>query len=221
MQALNGTRTVTKMCYGNEPMRLCGRDKRRLFRLLDVLISNANPGLGWRLASAAGPELKFPCMRGALIAPVLLSRSHRDVIFPDLAKDTGEGPMRYTKFAGKSAIGVHWFMIAIALLLAPAGALAQAGSAGGNVGKQDKSVSGGQDVSAKPPATRNATPKPSRTAPARREAGPPAASGSWKGVSTGHCIPSWRRFTRFLASPIKPKPWDYRRARSGLSLRFR
>ena len=99
--------------------------------------------------------------------------------------------MRYTKFAGKSAIGVHWFMIAIALLLAPAGALAQAGSAGGNVGKQDKSVSGGQDVSAKPAATRNATPKPSRTGPARREAGPPAASGSWKGVSTGHCIPNW------------------------------
>ena len=99
--------------------------------------------------------------------------------------------MRYAAFAGKSATRPHWLPIVIALLLAPNAALAQAGSTGGNIGKQDKSVSGGQDESPKPRATTKASPRPSRTAPARREAGPPAASGSWKGVSTGHCIPDW------------------------------
>ena len=102
-----------------------------------------------------------------------------------------QNPMRCGELRSRPAVRPHWFLIAIALLLAPNGALAQAGSTGGNVGKQDKSVSGGQDESAKPHATRKASPKPSRTAPARREAGPPAASGSWKGVSTGHCIPDW------------------------------
>jgi hypothetical protein len=99
--------------------------------------------------------------------------------------------MRGARLAGKAAIKPLWFLIAIALLLEPNTALAQAGSTGGNIGKQDKSVSGGQDESAKPRAAKKASPKPSRSAPARAETGPLAASGSWKGVSTGSCIPDW------------------------------
>jgi hypothetical protein len=91
-----------------------------------------------------------------------------------------------------------WLLIAGALLLAPlvalGGALAQGGSTGGNIGQQNKSVSGGQEPSAAPPPARRASPKPSRSAPARAQAAPAAAgswSGAWKGVSTGGCIPTW------------------------------
>jgi hypothetical protein len=93
------------------------------------------------------------------------------------------------RLAGKSAIKPICFLIAIALVLAPRGALAQAGTTGGNIGKPEKSISGGQDESAKPRAAKKTSPKPSRSAPAAT--GPAAASGAWKGVSTGSCIPDW------------------------------
>jgi hypothetical protein len=99
--------------------------------------------------------------------------------------------MRYAEFASKSAIGPHWFFIVIALLLAPDTALAQAGSTGGNIGKPEKSISGGQDERARPRAAKKSPPKQSRSAPARAQPGPSAASGAWKGVSTGSCIPDW------------------------------
>ena len=97
------------------------------------------------------------------------------------------------RLADKSAIKPLCCLIAIALLLAPHGALAQAGTTGGNIGKPEKSMSGGQDESAKPHAAKKTSPKPSRSAPApaRAAAGPSAASGAWKGVSTGSCIPDW------------------------------
>jgi hypothetical protein len=97
------------------------------------------------------------------------------------------------RLAGKSAIQPLCFLIAIALLLAPQRALAQAGTTGGNIGKPEKSISGGQDESAKPHAAKKTPPKQSRSAsaPARAAAGPAAASGAWKGVSTGSCIPDW------------------------------
>ena len=100
-------------------------------------------------------------------------------------------PMRGARLAGKSAFKAFCFLIVIALLLNPSTALAQAGSTGGNIGKQDKSVSGGQDESARPRVAKKPPAKPSRSAPARGESGPSAASGSWKGVSTGSCIPDW------------------------------
>ena len=53
--------------------------------------------------------------------------------------------MRCAKLASRSAIKPLWFLIAIAVLFEPDAALTQAGSTGGNVGKQDKSVSGGKD----------------------------------------------------------------------------
>jgi len=99
--------------------------------------------------------------------------------------------MRGARLAGKSAIKPLCFLIAIAFLLEPSTALAQAGSTGGNIGKQDKSVSGGQDESARPRAAKKVPPKQSRSAPARAQPGPSAASGAWKGVSTGSCIPDW------------------------------
>ncbi|MGB6348709.1 MAG: hypothetical protein WBG10_01655 [Pseudolabrys sp.] len=99
--------------------------------------------------------------------------------------------MRCAKLASKSAIKPLWFLIAIAVLFEPDAALTQAGSTGGNVGKQDKSVSGAQDEGAKPPRAQKTSPKPSRSAPARAETGASAASGEWKGVSTGRCIVDW------------------------------
>jgi hypothetical protein len=83
------------------------------------------------------------------------------------------------------------FLIAIAVLFEPDAALAQAGSTGGNVGKQDKSVSGAQDESTRPARVKKASPKASRSAPAREQAGAPAISGEWKGVSSGSCIIDW------------------------------
>src|ERR1700681_4182565 len=100
-------------------------------------------------------------------------------------------PMRGARLADKYAIQPLCFLIAIALLLAPHGALAQAGSTGGNIGKPEKSISGGQDESAKPHTAKKASPKPNKSAPARTATGPSAASGAWKGVSTGSCIPDW------------------------------
>jgi hypothetical protein len=97
--------------------------------------------------------------------------------------------MRCAELRISPTVRLHWFLIAIALLLAPDAALAQAGSAGGNIGKQDKSVSGGQDTNAPPRAPKKASPKPGRGA-ARVESSP-GASGSWKGVSTGKCILDW------------------------------
>jgi hypothetical protein len=99
--------------------------------------------------------------------------------------------MRCAKLASRSAIKPLWFLIAIAVLFEPGAALTQAGSTGGNVGKQDKSVSGAQDESAKRPRAQKTSPKPSRSAPARAETGASAASGEWKGVSTGRCIVDW------------------------------
>jgi hypothetical protein len=95
----------------------------------------------------------------------------------------------------ESAIKLTWLLIATVLLLVPSAALAQGGSTGGNIGQQNKSVSGGQAPSAAPPPARRASPKPSRREPARVQAAPAAAAGSWsgawKGVSTGGCIPTW------------------------------
>ena len=99
--------------------------------------------------------------------------------------------MRFAKLASKSVIRPLQFLIAIAILFEPDTALTQAGSTGGNVGVPDKSVSGAQDESAKPLRAQKASPKPSRSAPVRTETGAPAASGAWKGVSTGGCIPDW------------------------------
>lgn len=99
--------------------------------------------------------------------------------------------MRCTKLASNSAIKPLLFLIAFSVLFEPGTALAQAGSTGGNVGKQDKSASGGQDESAKPRRARKASPKQGRSAPAREQAGAPAASGEWKGVSSGACIINW------------------------------
>jgi hypothetical protein len=53
--------------------------------------------------------------------------------------------MRCAKLASRSAIKPLWFLIAIAVLSEPDAALTQAGSTGGNVGKQDKSASGSKD----------------------------------------------------------------------------
>jgi hypothetical protein len=86
----------------------------------------------------------------------------------------------------------HLLLILMTLLLEPSGAFAQAGSTGGNVGKQDKSVSGGQDESAQPHSTKKASPKPSRSATVRAQTGSLGAySGTWGGVSTGSCILTW------------------------------
>ena len=99
--------------------------------------------------------------------------------------------IRCTKIASKFAIKPLLFLIAIAVLFEPDAAMSQAGSTGGNIGKQDKSVSGGQDESAKPPQRQKASPRPGRSAPVREQAGGPAASGEWKGVSSGSCIIDW------------------------------
>jgi hypothetical protein len=99
--------------------------------------------------------------------------------------------MRCVKLASQSAIKPLWLLIAVAVLFQPHAALAQAGSTGGNVGKQDKSVSGGQDESTKPSRAKKASPKPGRSASAREQAGAPEATGEWKGVSSGSCIIDW------------------------------
>jgi hypothetical protein len=84
------------------------------------------------------------------------------------------------------------FLIVAALLLTSNGAWAQAGSAGGSIGQQNKSASGGQEESAKPRASRNVASHASRKSQSRAETGSAAAAdGSWAGVSTGACIPNW------------------------------
>jgi hypothetical protein len=67
---------------------------------------------------------------------------------------------------------------------------AQAGSTGGTIGKQDKSVSGEEDMRQKRGSVRRA--------PSHRVSPMPSARGSvglyngtWNGVSTGHCIAAW------------------------------
>jgi hypothetical protein len=61
--------------------------------------------------------------------------------------------------------------------------LAQAGSIGGTVGKTGKSASGGSETAKLEPVE-----KPR----AIRPPGPPISmDGTWAGVSSGHCIPTW------------------------------
>jgi hypothetical protein len=85
--------------------------------------------------------------------------------------------------------------VAIALIAAAmsvpsiGAAFAQAGSTGGTIGKQEKSISGGEDVDRpravrKPPATR------ASQLPRRREQAATLGSfdGSWAGMSVGTCI---------------------------------
>jgi hypothetical protein len=73
---------------------------------------------------------------------------------------------------------------------------AQAGSTGGTIGKQDKSVSGEEDIRQKPGPVRRANPNHSN--PSHRVSPMPSGRGSvtlyngtWNGVSTGHCIAAW------------------------------
>lgn len=74
-------------------------------------------------------------------------------------------------------------MIAAAISIPSIGdAFAQAGSAGGRIGKTDKSISGGEET--RRPAKRASQP------PRRREPATTSASfdGSWAGMSVGPCI---------------------------------
>jgi len=96
-------------------------------------------------------------------------------------------PMRGANSASKSAVKLHWSLIVIALLLAPSGVLAQAGSTGGTVGVQEKSSSGGQD--------RDVRPRPSKRAsrsPATEGHAAAGVDGTWPVSATGRCIPPWQ-----------------------------
>jgi hypothetical protein len=84
----------------------------------------------------------------------------------------------------------HWPVLLLAFALAPTAASAQAGTAGGTVGVQDKSVSGGQDREVRSQPSRKAARRESteRQGSAERRAG---VDGSWPVSATGRCIPSW------------------------------
>ena len=67
------------------------------------------------------------------------------------------------------------------------------GSTGGTIGKQDKSVSGGEDIREK---VRHGSVRGAK--PSNRVSSIPSGRGSvalyngaWSGVSTGHCIAAW------------------------------
>jgi hypothetical protein len=103
----------------------------------------------------------------------------------------GEKPMQYPMRCAESlrtsAIKPHWFLVAIALLLEPSGVFAQAGSAGGTVGVQEKSTSGGQE--------REARPRPSKRvsrAPASEGRAAASIDGTWAVSATGRCVPPWQ-----------------------------
>jgi hypothetical protein len=91
---------------------------------------------------------------------------------------------RRAKLVSKSAVKSQWLLVASALLFGAHPACAQGGSAGGTIGQPNKSISSGQDVSARSLPVKK--PKPSGSA-----SGTLAAVGTWNGVSTGGCIPNW------------------------------
>jgi len=92
----------------------------------------------------------------------------------------------------KSAIRLLWFPIVMALLIEPNGVFAQAGSTGGSVGKQDKSVSGTQNDNVEPGATKRVSSAPSKKQQPRTGTGSLALyNGTWGGLSTGACIPNY------------------------------
>lgn len=122
--------------------------------------------------------------------------------------------------AARSASGLLWFAVVLALQspaiaapletasgrkpsVQPDVVVAQdAGSAGGTVGKPDKSATGNNDDGAKPSRSRKAS-RRSRSdddTPSRRSAkasastdsgGKIPADGTWTGVSAGPCIVTW------------------------------
>jgi hypothetical protein len=73
--------------------------------------------------------------------------------------------------------------------------VAQAGSTGGSLGKEEKSVSGAERAVApkKVPKAVVATRRPRVEAPPAKAMTPPLAifDGTWAGVSIGPCIPRW------------------------------
>jgi hypothetical protein len=107
--------------------------------------------------------------------------------------------IRCTGFASKSAILALSFVIVAVAQSAGAGPallpdnigplpessrmLAQAGSTGGVVGKQGKSVSGGEDAEPTRSAREHKQPEPRA-----KSRSPASYEGTWHGVSTGPCI---------------------------------
>lgn len=76
----------------------------------------------------------------------------------------------------------------------PALLVAQAGSTGGTLGKEEKSVSGGEQTYApkKIPKAASAHRRPHSAPPAKTITASLAIfDGTWAGVSTGPCIPRW------------------------------
>lgn len=73
--------------------------------------------------------------------------------------------------------------------------IAQAGTMGGTVAKQNKSVSGDQESTRPRSSPKSERVRPRRTT-AARERGPAQATssydGSWAGVSVGPCISTWK-----------------------------
>jgi len=96
-------------------------------------------------------------------------------------------PTRRAKLASKSCIKPQWILVASALLLGAHAACAQGGSTGGTIGEPSKSISSGQDDSARAGPAK----KPKPSGGASSASGSLTASGTWNGVSTGGCIPNW------------------------------
>jgi hypothetical protein len=106
--------------------------------------------------------------------------------------------MKGPRGANTFVIKLFGCLLAIVVLLRPDAVFAQAGTTGGSVGKQDKSISGdsaGPSSGKSAPSTRNAPSKKNASSSQnkksqdRRESGSQTSfNGTWNGLSIGGCF---------------------------------
>ncbi len=154
------------------------------------------------MAVSAGRRPCMATLRGAAASP-------RVVRAPQAGRPTGSGFRAWPKGWQRPAadfwmtdmgklsriLAVVGSLAVLAPGLVEAPAFAQAGSTGGIIGKQDKSISGGGEESsreprAKPHATHRASAGPGSEP--RSEARSGSADGTWAVSATPGCLPPWR-----------------------------
>jgi hypothetical protein len=120
--------------------------------------------------------------------PSLTHYRHREAFqYPYL---TGTMPPRvWGGMRRRASIGIALLALSHLAFANVSSALAQAGSTGDTIGKQDKSISGGGAEADKPRAKSHATYRAS-TGP-RSEARSGSADGTWAVSATPSCLPAW------------------------------